>query len=269
MVDISKDACKISLAPERGAIVTSLRVAGREVLFLDRSTFEDPSKNVRGGIPVLFPLCGPIDGPSYQWDGSLYSLKQHGFARTMPWVVVEQHSDRVRMELRDSEETRSHYPFDFTYRLDFQALPNGLRIDQKIRNRGKLAMPAQFGFHPYFLVGEKSALEFSLPVTSYRDNKSEASGPYAGFDFSRDEIDWLFPEPSARRASFTDLMRGVTVAVEYGEAYGALVFWSLRGSPFVCLEPWSSSRLAFPHGPDVHLIPPGEQIATHVSIEVS
>jgi D-hexose-6-phosphate mutarotase len=44
-----------TVAPSRGALVSSLQVGHKQVLYLDRTTFEDPSKNVRGGIPVLFP----------------------------------------------------------------------------------------------------------------------------------------------------------------------------------------------------------------------
>ena len=38
------------IVPERGAICTRLRFDNDELLFLDKSTLEDLSKNVRGGI---------------------------------------------------------------------------------------------------------------------------------------------------------------------------------------------------------------------------
>ncbi len=41
------------ICPERGGIVTSFASHGRELLYLDKETFENTEANVRGGIPVL------------------------------------------------------------------------------------------------------------------------------------------------------------------------------------------------------------------------
>ena len=42
---------RAEVVPERGALVTALRVGTRDVLYLDPETLADPTKNVRGGIP--------------------------------------------------------------------------------------------------------------------------------------------------------------------------------------------------------------------------
>lgn len=266
MLTIANGLCQVSIAPQRGAIVTSLIIDGIEALYLDQSTFDDPSKNVRGGVPVLFPIVGPVDGGEYEWEGQRYRLNQHGFARTSVWTVLEHAPDRLLLELLDSEESLAQYPFSFRYRLEYIAQADGLRIEQTIENRGAQPMPAQFGFHPYFAVGEKERLALDLPITSFRDNKSEAGGPFPGFDFERPEIDWAFPGPTAPRASMKDPERGLQIDLDYGSAYGWLVFWTLHGSPFVCIEPWSSARLGFPQGADVHQIPAGEALTTHFAI---
>lgn len=239
------------------------------MLYLDQSTFDDPARNVRGGIPVLFPICGPLAQSDYIWQGQRYSMKQHGFARDQAWSVIEQQSTRALLELRDNPQTRSQYPFSFCYQLALELVEDGLRMEQSLANLAKHSMPAQFGFHPYFLVGNKERLSFELPVESYRDNKSDLSGPFSGFDFTRPEIDWAFPHPSATKASFHDLERGLRVTVAYSPTYQALVFWTLRGQPFLCLEPWSSARLAFPHGEQVHQLAPGETLKCAVEIRVA
>ena len=266
MIRIEQGSCQASISPQRGAIVTSLKVHGEELLYLDQATFDDPTKNVRGGIPVLFPICGPLPETKYDWGGSSFSMKQHGFAREQEWKVVEQNPDRLVLELTDSEVTRAQYPFSFCYRLIFQALSEGLKIGQTIKNLGDEAMPLQFGFHPYFLVGDKEALELTLPVTRYSDNKSEARGDFPGFDFSSEEIDWAFPEPTASEAGFQDPSRNLRIKLSYDEIYQVLVFWTLKGSPFVCLEPWSSSRLAFPLGPDLHHLAAGETLRASMRV---
>lgn len=267
MLSLDSNTCHAVIAPERGAIVTSLQVEQQELLYLDQSTFDDPGKNVRGGIPVLFPICGPLDGSNYSWGGHSYGLKQHGFARSLVWNVLEHNSNHALLELVDTETTRAQYPFSFSYRLLYRLTEAGLRIEQSLANRSDQPIPVQFGFHPYFLVGEKEKLRFQLPVTSYDDNKSDRKGDFTGFNFSRDEIDWAFPYPTGPTATFEDSSRGLIVTVSYGEEYQTLVFWTLRDAPFVCIEPWSSSRLAFPNGPDVHRIPAQGTLQTFVEIK--
>lgn len=261
MLNLVHDSCQVQLSPQRGAIVTSLKVNGKEALYLDQATFDDPTRNVRGGIPVLFPLCGPQAEPAV--------MKQHGFARNLAWDVVEQSDRRAVLQLSDREETRAVYPYQFTYSLCFTVHSSGLRIEQTIRNTGDATMPLQFGFHPYFQVGAKSELEFELPVTTYSDNKSSDAGPFQGFDFEREEVDWAFPNPTAGQASFRDCSRGMEFTVRYSPEYRELVFWTLKGKPFVCVEPWSSSRFAYPDGEGVHRIGPGESLEAWIEVEVS
>mgnify|MGYP000048560620 CR=1 FL=1 len=62
-----------------GAQVTSWLPAGSDDdrLFVSASSGFGPGVSIRGGIPVIFPQFGA--------EGT---LPRHGFARTMPWTVV-------------------------------------------------------------------------------------------------------------------------------------------------------------------------------------
>src|SRR5258706_9044291 len=80
----------LEVVPERGGIISRFEIAGKPVFFLDRDSLNDPSKNVRGGNPILFPICGPLAEGSYEIDGKSYAMKQHGFARNLPWTVINE-----------------------------------------------------------------------------------------------------------------------------------------------------------------------------------
>ena len=45
---------------ERGGIITSLKIGGKEILYFNKEIFDHKDLNVRGGIPILFPNAGPI-----------------------------------------------------------------------------------------------------------------------------------------------------------------------------------------------------------------
>src|SRR5688572_28318673 len=103
-MELSSGRARAVIAPERGALVKSWIVNGRELLYLDDATFNDPTKNVRGGNPVLFPSPGKLEGDRYPRG----EMKQHGFARNLPWRVAGE--DRLVLEANDI--TRAQYPWD-------------------------------------------------------------------------------------------------------------------------------------------------------------
>ena len=50
----------IRIVPERGGLITEWRSEGKELLYFDLDRFLDRDKSVRGGIPILFPICGDL-----------------------------------------------------------------------------------------------------------------------------------------------------------------------------------------------------------------
>ena len=53
---------RLRIVPERGGLVTEWCCDGREMLYFDQERYADSSKSIRGGIPVLFPICGNLPG---------------------------------------------------------------------------------------------------------------------------------------------------------------------------------------------------------------
>ena len=78
---------RLRVVPERGGIVTEWRCNGREILYFDQSRYADPTQSIRGGIPVLFPICGNLPGDRLPLKSGEATLKQHGFARGLPWQL--------------------------------------------------------------------------------------------------------------------------------------------------------------------------------------
>lgn len=58
----------VSICPERGAIAIQLALGGKELFYLDQATFIDPEANIRGGNPILFPICGQLTDGQYEWE---------------------------------------------------------------------------------------------------------------------------------------------------------------------------------------------------------
>jgi galactose mutarotase-like enzyme len=251
----------LEVVPERGGIATSWLVEGKEMFYLDAERFANPDLNVRGGIPILFPICGNLPDNTYTHKGVERKLKQHGFARDLPWTPTEQVTKgcaAITLVLNSSEKTQAVYPFDFQLAFTYQIKGNSLEIVQEYTNLGDEPMPFASGLHPYFLAADKTNLRFEIPGMQYRDHNTHQKGYFTGvFDPTLDEIDVSFDELTGLAATVTDEARGLRLTVSYNSSYGKLVFWTLKGKNFYCLEPWTAPRNAINTGEHLIYLQPG------------
>lgn len=251
----------LEVVPERGGMITHWHYRGRDLLYLDSERFSDPSQSLGGGIPVLFPICGNLPNHTYRLQGQSYQLQQHGFARDLPWQVVEtrtQDSLAIVLRLESSVATRALYPFEFVLTLTYSLNDNQLTLGSHLENHSPEAMPFCLGFHPYFPVPDKSQLRFELPATQLIDQITQEHQPFFGqFDFGRDELDLLFPELAVPQAVLEDQRSNHRWILDWSDGFKALVFGTVKGKDSVCLAPRSSPHNALGSGQDFLRLPPG------------
>lgn len=255
---LSHDSAELEVVPGRGGIITRWQVAGRELLYLDQERFADPNLSVRGGIPILFPICGNLPDNTFYHQGQTYSLKQHGFARDQAWEVKEQTANSLTLSLSHNPITLSQYPFPFVLDLTYTLTATSLTLATTIHNPGQTDLPFSFGFHPYFLVTHKSALQITLPATTFIDQKTQTAARFTGeFDWAVAELDLAFHPLTQATAEiiFTNMNQGLRL--DFSPDYRTLVFWTLADKDYVCLEPWTAPRNALNTGDDLLKIAPG------------
>jgi galactose mutarotase-like enzyme len=254
------------LAPHRGGLLTSLSVRGREVLYLDQASFDDETKNVRGGNPVLFPSPGKLTGDTWAQG----SLKQHGFARNLPWSVgalSTEDAARATLTLDSSAATRAGYPHDFSLAYTYSLAGGRLGIDLEIRNSSAEEMPFGAGFHPYFAVpqADKAGARVTTHATEAFDNVSKQVVPYH-LDLSAPEVDLHLLDHGSSASALSWADRRVTI--EGSPEFSRWVIWTLAGKDFVCLEPWTCPGDALNTGRDLLRLAPGASIRLSLAYTV-
>jgi galactose mutarotase-like enzyme len=225
VVSLAHAEVAADVVPARGALLSSLRVGGAEVLFLDRATLEDPARNVRGGIPVLFPFAGRLANDAFLPAGT--RMTQHGFGRRRPWSVRDARGHAVRLVLEQDDQTRAEYPYGYEADYGVELLPAGVQVELVVHNRGTRPLPLSPGWHPYF----------RCPAAL----KKEVRGDVPGLEPDRmsddREFDFGLPAPVTGRARFRVPGLGA-LRLEFSPVMRHLQFWSLPGRDFVCLEPF-------------------------------
>jgi galactose mutarotase-like enzyme len=255
LLKLSAGDTEVAIAPHRGAIVTSFRVAGRELLYLDEATFNDASKNVRGGIPVLFPSPGKLEGDRWNQAGKSGELKQHGFARNLEWQVGATTASSVTLSLRSSDATVRMYPWSFAAQVTYRVAPNELHIGFEVRNESAAPMPFAFGLHPYFAVHDKARARIPTRATRAFDNVAKAVVPFAGFDLTQSEVDLHLLDHGASRGVL-ELSDRRAIVIETSPEFSRWVVWTVAGKDYVCLEPWTAPGNALNTGEGVIVIEP-------------
>ena len=263
---------QIEVVPERGGIITRWCVNDQDVLYLDSARFADPTMSIRGGIPILFPICGNLPDNLYTYEDRQYQLKQHGFARDLPWQVAETEIDNyasITLTLNSDEATLAVYPFEFELVFTYQLKGNSLKILQSYTNKSSETMPFSAGFHPYFVTLDKNQLDFTIPSNQYFDHITRETYSYTGFDFEKDEIDVAFTSLNKHSTAISDHATQKQISILYSDFYSALVFWTIKGKDYICLEPWSAPRNALNTGEKLTYLKPGNTYNAVVEMNCS
>lgn len=253
---------QLRVVPERGGLVCGWRCGGSERLYFDAERFADPAKSVRGGIPVLFPVCGNLPDNRLELAQGTFALAQHGFARDRPWQLQALADGRgIRLELRDDATTRAVYPFGFRLVLEVRLEPAALAIRALVRHEAEdapgsavagavsAAMPFALGLHPYFAVADLggAALE-GLPERCFDhltagpvDTAAQLARLPQGVDL-RVERSGPAPRLLTGLSSPDGSPTAAVIELQADSPLDHTVVWTDPPRPMVCLEPWTARR---------------------------
>ncbi len=249
---------RLRVVPERGGLITEWRCNGKEILYFDKERFVKTDKSVRGGIPILFPICGSLPNQTLRLKQGNFLMNQHGFARDSLWEInAPDHSSFLRLRLLDDQHTKSIYPYSFCIDIEVKLICNSMQLNIYVQNTDKLNMPFSFGLHPYFKVNNLENIKIEgLPevginhfdMTKIRTNEQIASLSQ-GIDFISG------PSESVLLVDHSD---GSSIQLKQKKPMDLSVIWTDPPRPMVCLEPWTSPRDSLHTGDRTIILPPGK-----------
>ena len=124
------------------------------VVWLSRDAKLAAGKSIRGGAPVCWPWFGA--------HGSDANFPGHGYARTVPWRVVESGSEpdgatRLTLRLVENDKTRAQWPH--ASQLDLTVIVGEtLRMELTTENTGTTDFVIGEALHTYFRIGDIGAV---------------------------------------------------------------------------------------------------------------
>jgi galactose mutarotase-like enzyme len=252
MIQLQSKAIKVTIAPKGAELKSILHLESKtEFLWQGDPTYWNRSS------PVLFPIVGRLLGDTYTWQGTSYSMTQHGFARDRDFEIVTQSETEALLQLTSDAQSLGLYPFSFTLSIHYRIEENQLFVNYQVQNTGGTKMPFALGAHPGFncpledgLVFEDYTVRFNQTETGARhlvtgpyfsgktepilEDTKELPLKYADFD-SKDAI--VLKELQSTQLSLSS-PKGAR-ALEFNFAsWPFLALWTKPG-PFLCIEPWT------------------------------
>lgn len=241
--------------------------------------------------PILFPHTGKVVDDTIEAKGVKVTSPQHGLARLMEHELVAITEDTIVMELRATEETLRHFPYEFSLISTFTLENDTLHHTLTVENWDEDAMPFGIGYHPAFTVpfDEKHTL------SDYELRFSDTESPlclgclpkglihgncyYLGNNIKSIALDeHLFENDSHCMVNLRSKTLGL---YEKGTGRGVVcnieefpytLLWSKPGEmKFVCIEPWQSLPSAengstdWNEKPAAAILNPGESWSTTLS----
>jgi len=208
--------------------------------------------------PIMFPICGRLWEGKYTYNGKLYEMGLHGFARQSLFEVC--HTDRASIcfSLTPNEEIRAQYPFDFALLVEYRLENDTLRACYTIQNKGECVMYAAIGAHPGFCIpisGEGDFSDWYLEFDSAASpDVMQLSGSFATgkkygmtledgkrLPLSRALFDreGIFFNRADTAVTLASARSSHAIRMQYDAPYFGLWQPAKTEPPFLCMEPWS------------------------------
>ncbi|MCR5457117.1 MAG: hypothetical protein K6F14_03470 [Clostridiales bacterium] len=209
-----------------------------------------------GHAPILFPAVGRVFEDKYSYNGKEYMMPKHGFASTKSFKSKRLDDSSVELTLIQDEETKSMYPFIYSFSILFSISDDSLNVRFNVENKGDSPMFTSVGFHPAFNVEMGTEVEFNKDEKSVIFYRGETPVTDKNYSFKENRIleidNHTFDEdktiavenPKSTQVLLKDKTGRVFLKHEFGKNTVVWI-WSISGAPYVCIEPWSGSMERF------------------------
>ena len=250
---LENEYLKVAVA-DHGAEVKSIirKSDGKELMWQADSAYWGRTS------PVLFPLVGNYFEKKSVYHGKTYEMGQHGFARDMEFLCVEETEDTLSFLLEDDASTHEKYPFSFQLQITYVLTEKKVQVQWQVKNTNDTKMYFSIGAHPAFncdlnessmlfekdgkicekLVANIIAGDGSGCLSKEQDVFSLQDGvlPLSDELFAKDAL--VIEDEQADRVSLLDKNGETVVTVTCPTPLFGV--WSPVGkhAPFVCIEPW-------------------------------
>jgi len=204
--------------------------------------------------PILFPIVGALKDKKYKYNGKIYTMSNHGFARDSKFELNKKMDNKLSFLLTSNENTKKIYPFDFTLEYSYELRNNQVIVECNVANKSDDKMYFSIGAHPAFLCDfskEKFYFKFDkkdnfkyklisdeglLIDKAYIMELDNDKLLIQSHMFDKDAL--IIENDQIHEVSLLDEKLNEYVKVKFDTHLLGLWSPAKKNAPFVCIEPW-------------------------------
>ena len=202
--------------------------------------------------PVLFPIVGKLKNNQYEYEGKVYSMNQHGFARDKVFQLESRTNARLVYRLDSDNESEAVYPFTFSLFVCYELIQETIHQTYRVENRGDGEMLFSIGAHPAFAL-DQAFSAYSLSFKEKEPNLKRTTlqdgllHQHEALTLKNDLILDLNYSLFAEDALVFESLRSDEITINHSNqkvltikfaGFPFFGIWTKSGAPFLCLEPW-------------------------------
>lgn len=203
--------------------------------------------------PNIFPMTGGLKDDKYILFGKEYVMPKHGFALKSMFEVESFSETEAVFVLRENEETKAMWPYDFEYRVCYKLEDGKVIVDYKVTNKTDKTMWFSVGSHDGFDTPE-GIEEYDLIFPQKETlNSYTLFGNLIGkettpiiedsnilplkYDYFK--VDALvFKDVKSGSVQLVNRNNKRGIKLEFGAECPILMVWTKPGAGYICIEPW-------------------------------
>lgn len=267
LTELSYAGWSLSLRPDLGGAIATLRHNGTDILRPTPATATDPLETA---CFPLVPYANRIESGRFSFDGQAHHLPQnhpgqahplHGTGWKSAWTVGGQ--DEHSVTLIHHHTANENWPWHYTAEQHFELSERGLHMALSVENTDTRPMPAGLGFHPYFPAHPDTRLQFEAKSVWLADAEMLPTQPAEAPHFA----DFSTGAPVLRNTLLDNAYAGWCGSAHIETPNGALELTAENtpflhvfmppGADFFCAEPVSTMPNALNRA-EVTTLKPGQ-----------
>jgi len=206
--------------------------------------------------PVLFPIIGALKNNQYEYNGQMYNLPRHGFARDLEFGVEQIDEHEILFTLTHSDETLKVYPFEFKLGLRYKIFKASLCCTYEVSNPSTDNLLFSIGGHPafaaplnnegvyadyYLQFNKDEELTYHHIVDNLISDQTSTLKLDEGKLFLKHELFYddalVFKNLKSDKISLLNIKTYNGLDFDFKD-FPFFGIWAAKDADFICLEPW-------------------------------
>ena len=156
VIPLENPYLRVYVDPDQGTSIKGLYARQGDAWLPLMPDVREQTTRLNASSFLMVPYSNRIENGAFTFQGQAYQLREgeqhalHGDVRTRPWTIEHWAATALHCSFHSTEHENVNWPWPFEARAEYSL--EGSTFSQRLAlwNRGQSAMPAGFGWHPFF-----------------------------------------------------------------------------------------------------------------------